>query len=32
LRGITVNEMKDGKDALKEFQAVVKEILTYEQK
>jgi chromosome partitioning protein len=32
LKGITVNEMKDGKDALKEFQAVVKEILSYEQK
>jgi chromosome partitioning protein len=32
LKGTTVNEMKDGKDALKEFQAVVKEILSYEQK
>ncbi len=32
LKGITVNEMKDGKDALKEFQAVAKEILSYEQK
>jgi chromosome partitioning protein len=32
LKGITVNEMKDGKDAFKEFQAVVKEILSYEQK
>jgi chromosome partitioning protein len=32
LRGITVSEMKDGKDALKEFQAVVKEILSYGQK
>jgi chromosome partitioning protein len=30
LKGITVNEMKDGKDALKEFQAVAKEILSYE--
>jgi chromosome partitioning protein len=32
LKGTTVNEMKDGKDALKEFQAVVREILSYEQK
>jgi chromosome partitioning protein len=30
LKGITVNEMKDGKDALKEFQAVAKEILSCE--
>ncbi len=32
LKGITVNEMKDGKDALKEFEAVAKEILKYEGK
>jgi chromosome partitioning protein len=32
LKGITVNEMKDGRDALKEFEAVAKEILKYEGK
>jgi chromosome partitioning protein len=32
LKGITVNEMKDGKDALKEFEGVAKEILKYEGK
>ena len=29
LRGTTVNEMRDGQDAWKEFQAVTKEILNY---
>jgi chromosome partitioning protein len=32
LKGITVNEMKDGKDALKEFEALAKEILKNEGK
>ncbi|MET0754378.1 MAG: ParA family protein [Pyrinomonadaceae bacterium] len=32
LKGITVNEMRDGQEAWKEFQAVSKEILKYEQK
>jgi hypothetical protein len=32
LKGITVNEMKDGKEAWKEFEALGKEILKYEQK
>jgi chromosome partitioning protein len=30
LKGITVNEMKDGKGAMKEFEALAKEILKYE--
>jgi chromosome partitioning protein len=32
LKGITVNELKDGKKAWKEFEALGKEILKYEQK
>jgi chromosome partitioning protein len=32
LKGITVNEMKDGKDALKEFDTLAKEILKYDGK
>jgi chromosome partitioning protein len=32
LKGTTVNEMKDGKDALKEFEALAKEILKNEGK
>jgi chromosome partitioning protein len=32
LKGITVNEMKDGNAALKEFEALAREILKYDQK
>jgi chromosome partitioning protein len=32
LKGIIVNELKDGKEAWKEFEALGKEILKYEQK
>ena len=32
LKGITVNEMRDGQEAWKEFQAVTMEIIKYEQK
>jgi chromosome partitioning protein len=32
LKGITVNELKDGKEAWKEFEALGKEILKYDQK
>lgn len=32
LKGITVNQLKNGNDAWKEFQALGKEILKYEQK
>ncbi len=32
LKGVTVNELKDGKEAWKEFEALGKEILKYEQK